>query len=369
MPSVVSSFPRYNQRSGMAVTTLQERLNAAGARLAHYRGAETAASLGDAASEFRALLEGAAVYDVSWQAKLVLSGEDRVRWLNGMVTNNIRDLMPNHGAYSFVLNAQGRNLGDLTAYNRGEYLLVTTDREQAPKLKELFDHYIIMDDVEVEDITDKLGAIAVAGPNAASVLSAAGIDVSQRAPGEVNDRVWEGVGVSIARSVLPLMDGYEIWSTPENLDKVWEALIANGAKPTGSEALELYRIARGVPRYGVDLRERDLPQETGQHHVLNFAKGCYVGQEIVERIRSRGNVHRSFVGFEVQGDPPTAGEKITASDKEVGEITSAAQVAFPAAERTLALGYIRREFAEPGAEVKIAERSAVVSALPFEIST
>ena len=162
------------------------------------------------------------------------------------------------------------------------------------------------------------------------------------------------------------MDSYEIWSTAENLDRVWDALVVSGAKPVGSEALELYRLARGVPRYGIDLRERDLPQETGQQHVLNFAKGCYVGQEIVERIRSRGNVHRMFVGLDVQGDPPAAAEKIVASDKEVGEITSSARVPFPAGERTLALGYIRREFAEPGTEVKIGEHRAVVSALPFK---
>ena len=162
-----------------------------------------------------------------------------------------------------------------------------------------------------------------------------------------------------------MMDGYELWSTPENLERVWDALVAAGATPVGSEALELYRIARGVPRYGIDLRERDLPQETGQQHALNFAKGCYVGQEIVERIRSRGNVHRMLVGFEVEGDPPAAGDKISAGEKDVGEITSAARVPFPAGERTLALGYLRREFAEPGTEVKIGQRTAVVRALPF----
>ena len=108
------------------------------------------------------MLEGAAVFDMSWQAKLVLSGEDRARWLNGMVTNNVRDLALNHGVYSFVLNPQGRNLADLVSYNRGDYLLIATDREQAPRLAEIFDRYIIMDDVEVENISDKLSAIGVA---------------------------------------------------------------------------------------------------------------------------------------------------------------------------------------------------------------
>ena len=102
---------------------------------------------------------------------------------------------------------------------------------------------------------------------------------------------------------------------------------SSGAKPVGSDAFERYRIARGVPRYGLDLRERDLPQETGQEHALNSSKGCYIGQEIVERIRARGNVHRTLIGFEVQGEPPQRGTKIRANDKDVGEITSATRVA------------------------------------------
>ncbi len=134
--------------------------------------------------------------------------------------------------------------------------------------------------------------------------------------------MWREVGISIARSPLPQMDGFEIWFAAENQDVVWDALVSAAATPAGSDALELYRIVRGVPRFGVDLRERDLPQETGQQHALNFSKGCYIGQEIVERIRSRGNVHRMFIGFEVQGvsvaELPAAGTKIRVDDKDVG---------------------------------------------------
>ena len=303
---------------------------------------------------------------MSWQAKLVLAGEDRVRWLNGMVTNNVRDLVPGHGVYSFILNAQGRIQGDLVAYNRGDYLLVTTDREQAPAIAEIFDRYIIMDDVEVADISDKLAAIAVAGPKAREVLTAASLDVSQLEPGQVIDALWRDIGISVARSAQPPMDGFEIWFAAENVDTIWEALVSAEATPAGSDALELYRIAKGIPRFGVDLRERDLPQETGQQQALNFAKGCYIGQEIVERIRSRGNVHRMFAGFEIQGDPPPPGTKVRANDKDVGETTSAARVPFASGERTLALGYVRREAAPPGATVQIGERSATVQALPFQ---
>ena len=173
----------------MAVTTFQEKLASAATRLENYRGAETAASFGNQPAEFLALLDGCGLFDMSWQAKLVLTGEDRVRWLNGMVTNNVRDLAVGHGMYNFVLTAQGRIVGDLVAYNRGDFVLVTTDRAQLAAIAEIFDRYIIMDDVEVADISDKLTAVGLAGPRAAQVLQAAGIDVSQLDPGQETDLV------------------------------------------------------------------------------------------------------------------------------------------------------------------------------------
>ena len=350
----------------MSVATLQDKLSASGARLGSYRGTETPASFGDVAAEFRALLGGCAVLDMSWQAKLIFSGRDRVRWMNGMVTNNIRDLAPGQGVYAFILTPQGHNQGDLVVYNRGDYLLATTDSEQAPTVTALLQRYIIMDQVEIEDVSDKLSTIGVAGPKAVESLSRAGIDTRQLLPGQVIDSMWQGAGISVARGTHPQMDYYEIWLAPENADKLWDALTSGGALPAGSTALEMYHIARGIPRYGVDLRQRDLPQETGQQHALSFTKGCYIGQEIVERIRARGNVHRTFIGFEVEGEPPQPGTKVRANDKDVGEITSAARMPFPGSERTLALGYLRREIATPGTAVQIGGQDAKVYALPFD---
>ena len=350
----------------MAVTTFQEKLASAGARLENYRGAETAASFGNSAAEFRALLEGCGLFDMSWQAKLVLTGEDRVRWLNGMVTNNVRDLAVGHGVYNFVLTAQGRIVGDLVAYNRGDFVLITTDRAQSAAIAEIFDRYIIMDEVEVADISDKLTAVGLAGPRAAQVLQAAGIDVSQLDPGQVTDLVWHDVGISVAHNTHPNFDAYEIWFAAEQADRVWDELIAAGATPVGSEALEWYRIARGVPLFGRDFGQRDLPQETEQKHALNFTKGCYIGQEIVERIRARAILHRTFTGFLVEGEPPQPGTKVQSDGKNIGEFTSAARVPFPSGERTVALGYLRREFEATGTAVQIGEQKATVQSIPFQ---
>ena len=351
----------------MRVTTLQDKLTAGGAALGPYRGADTPVSFGNTPAEFRALLGTCGFFDMSWQAKLVLSGEDRVRWLNGMVTNNIRDLAIGRGVYSFLLNAQGRILGDLVAYNRGDYLLVTTDRVQSATIAEVFDRYIIMDDVEVADISDKLSAVGLAGPQSKQTMRTAGIDVSQLEPGQVVDLVWQKIGVSVARNTHPNMDGYEIWFAAEQADTMWDTLIAAGATPVGSEAFEWYRIARGVPRYGLDLSQRDLPQETEQKHALNFSKGCYIGQEIVERIRARAILHRTFTGFLVEGEPPQLGTKVQAEGKNIGEITSAARVPFATTGRTLALGYLRREFETPGTAVEIGAQQATVQSIPFQL--
>jgi len=368
----------------MAVTTFQEKLASAGTRQENYRGAETVASFGDTPAEFRALLEGCGLFDMSWQAKLVLTGEDRVRWLNGMVTNNVRDLAVGHGVYNFVLTAQGRIVADLVAYNRGDFLLVTSDRAQGAAITEIFDRYIIMDDVEVADISDKLSAVGVAGPQAANTLQKAGIeipqlpkegncgpptgiDAGQLEPGAVVDLTWQGIGISVARNTHPNWDGYEIWFAAEQADTVWDALVIAGATPLGSEALELYRIARGVPRFGLDISQRDLPQETEQKHALNFTKGCYIGQEIVERIRARAILHRTFTGFLVEGEPPQPGTKVQADGKNIGEITSAARVPFPSGVLTVALGYLRREFEAPGTAVQIGEQKATVQSIPFKM--
>lgn len=350
----------------MSVATLQDKLAASGVRMGSYRGGLTPVTFGDTTAEFDALVHGAAVFDLGWQSKLLISGKDRTRWLNGMITNNIRDLAPGHGVYGFILTAQGHNQGDLTAYNRGEYVLATTDREQAPKVTAVLQKYIIMDKVEIEDVSEKLVSIGLAGPKAAETLTKSGIQSSQLEPGQLIDAVWNDIGISVVRGTHPGMDGYEIWLAPENVEKVWEALVCAGAVQVGSDAVEMYRIVRGVPRYGVDLRERDLPQETGQEHALNFNKGCYIGQEIVERIRARGNVHRTFTGFEVEGEPPQSGTKVRANDKDVGEITSVARVPALGSERIIAVGYLRREVATPGTAVQIGEQSATVQNLPFE---
>jgi aminomethyltransferase len=320
---------------------------------------------GNAAAEFGAMLSGCGVYDLTSRAKIVLTGGDRVRWLNGMVTNNIRDLAQGHGVYAFLLNPQGHILGDLYAYNRGDSLTIDTDQSQLEKLRATFDHYIIMDDVEVSNVSDKLTAIGITGPKTREILRAAGFEIPEIQPLQFVDVLWRNVAVTVARSDNASVESYELWLQPDQATSLRDALPKAGATPVGTTALEFLRIAAGIPRYGQDIRERDLPQETEQERALHFSKGCYIGQEIVERIRSRGNVHRKFTGFEVQGALPAVSTKIQADGKDIGEITSVASLPLVSGERSVALGYVRREIATPGKQVQAGSAQFAVAALPF----
>jgi folate-binding protein YgfZ len=361
----------------MIRTPLQEALSARPETQAHalrevdYRGARTAARFSDLGLEFAVLLDGCGVYDLGFRTRISLAGSDRVRWLNGMVTNNIRDLALGHGVYAFLLNPQGRILGDMVVYNGGETLVVETDRSQVEKIVATFDHYIIMDDVEVTDISEKQTALGVAGPKSRAILNAAGIEVPELQPLQMITPQCNCdcgcVECTVVRGEDAQQESYEIWVASQDVYKTWQALLAAGATLVGSEAVEMHRIAAGIPLYGVDIRERDLPQETEQMRALNFNKGCYVGQEIVERIRSRGAVHRKFTGFVVEGKAAiTIGAKIICDEKEVGEVTSVAVLGKPSGDSTIALGYIRREVGIPGREVTIGTSKATVSQLPVD---
>ena len=319
----------------------------------------------DARAEFHALLSGCGVYDLSARAKIALTGGDRVRWLNGMISNNVRDLAAGHGVYAFLLNAQGRIQADLYAFNRGESVLIDMERGQRDKIWGVFDHYIIADDVEMADVSDKIANVGVTGPESRAVLERAGIPVPELTYLQFADVQWQQFAVTVLRAGEEAKESWQIWIAPEHFSVLWDVLVKAGAMPTGSSALNLFRIARAIPQFGQDIRDRDLPQETGQTRALNFTKGCYLGQEIVERIRSRGAVHRQFTAFTVEGVLPEPGSKILADGKEVGEITSSTLLPLPGGDRAAALGYLRREAV--GKEItagasRLSEAQAVVGA-------
>ena len=302
-----------------------------------------AADYGNVRDEFHSLLFGCGIYDLSWRTKISVTGGHRVRWLNGMISNNVRDLQPGHGVYAFILNPQGHIQGDLYAFHRVDSFLLDMELAQRDKILQWLKRYIIADDVQLTDISDKLTAIGLTGPNSREVIQRAGIDVPELTYLQFADLRWRETPITVLHSGEEAAESWQIWIAPDRLNTLWDALVTTGGKPTGTSALNLFRIAKAIPQYGQDIRDRDLPHETGQMRALNFNKGCYLGQEIVERIRARGAVHRQFASFSVEGALPEPGTKIQSEGKEVGEVTTSAVLPLPDGDRPVALGYLRRE--------------------------
>ena len=350
----------------MTQIALHPWLHTPQARVGTYNRAETALSFGDPAAELAALRTGCGVFALAWRGRINVSGKDRVRWLHNMVTNNVRDLPVNHGNYNFVLNAQGRILGDMYIYNRGESFALETDASQVHGLINAMKRFIIMDKVELVEIGADSVSVGVCGPKAESVLAAAGIAASDIQPLEVRDVGVESIAATLVRGPEQRPGWFEFWLDPNKAQDLWNLLVKAAAKPVGAEALEMWRVLQGIPSYGQDIRDRDLPQETEQAQALNFTKGCYIGQEIVERIRSRGQVHRKFTGF-VFGDRVPALGKYESEGRALAEITSIVKIPTSQGPRNIGLGYVRREAIATGPKIALDGIEATTVDLPFEI--
>ncbi len=305
----------------------------------------------DTESELASLVHTAAVYDLGYLTRIRITGKDRVRWLNGMVTNTVQSLPQGYGNYTLILNAQGRIQGDAYVFHAGDHLWFETDRFQAPRLLAHLDHFIIMDDVELQELDVANTALGLAGPQVQEILGALGLPVPETLA--FIPAVLQGIPLTVVRAYSVLVPRFELWLAAEDVAVVWHILIEAGAAPAGFRALESLRILECTPRYGVDMSDRYLPQEVNQARALNFNKGCYLGQEIVERIRSRATVHRSLRQFELHGSLPSPGTELRAEgdEKPIGEITSAAHYALPGLPRTFALGIVRIEALERKAAI------------------
>jgi folate-binding protein YgfZ len=313
-----------------------------------HRGARTPPGFSGSAAELQALLHGAGVFDLGYRTFLRATGKDRVRWLNGMITQAVKTMTPGQVGYTLVLNAQGRIQGDSDVFSYDDYLLLETDRAQSERLLTHLRRYIIMDDVKLEELDASMTAIGIAGPNATAILEKLGGGVPEL--GTFRAGQLAGVDVTFVHGWSPVVTRLEIHVLAEHVLSVWKALVAEGATACGIAAVEDFRVLEGRPQYDVDFSDKHLPQETNLERALNFTKGCYIGQEIVERIRSRATVHRSLRQFELQGETPAlgVGEKIElrAGDAAVGELTSVARIELPGFAKSLALGVARTEALE-----------------------
>jgi folate-binding protein YgfZ len=311
------------------------------------------AANGQIGAETQALLFAAAVHDLGWLRRIAVRGEDRYRWLSGMVTNTVEGLPDRTGAYNLVLNAQGRIQGDAYVWRSDEALELEMAANQAEALLAHLDRFIIMDDVELVPLED-CTALGLTGPLADAVLARLGLSALPEMLTSTEASL-AGVPIRLCRTHGTLVPHYALHIPVSAVPEVWQALIGAGAVPAGTMALEALRVVEGIPAYGIDIQSRDLAQETSQMRAISFAKGCYLGQEIVERIRSRGQVHRHLRSIELIPDGthatlPVAGSEIrlirseTAPEaKPAGTLTSVAELPLGNSRRFFAIGMIRAE--------------------------
>lgn len=308
---------------------------------------------------YDALRGGAAWLDASGRGVLIATGEDRVRLLHAITTNHIQQLKPGEGCYAFLLNAQGRIQADLNILVFGNRVLLDTEPETARRAYEHIDRYIIADDVTLEDGASQTAVIAVEGPGAEAALGRAGIPVPA-APFSHREYGETGVVARISSTGAP---GFRLFLARQDAGSSTARLESAGVVPAGAEAARTVRLEHFKPRYGEDIFDTTLPHESRQLYAVHFNKGCYLGQEIVERVRSRGMVHRLLCGLLIDAvEPPPAGTPVMAGEAEAGKITSAAFS--PAMSKVAALAYLRRENSEPGKTLLCAGNRAEVH-LPY----
>ena len=287
---------------------------------------------------YQALHAGAARLDLSRRAKVMLTGDDRARLLHALTTNDIQGLAPGSGCYAFFLNAQGRVLADAVVLAAEDHILLDMEPETRERMFHHIDHYIIADDVTLEDATDSLALIAVEGPRAADALAGLGAPLPEA---EYGHAVWGGR--TVARVSWTGAPGFRVFVPAAEGEAFIDQLEAAGVVAALPEDARAVRLENGRPRYGDDITDVTLPQETQLAAALSFTKGCYLGQEIVERIRSRGHVNRLLVSLEMDGaEVPCPLPKLLADGGEAGHITS---MAFsPTANAVVGLGYVRAQF-------------------------
>ena len=283
---------------------------------------------------YQGLRHGAAWMDLSARGRIVARGRDRARLLHALTSNEVKKMTPGSGCYAFLLSPQGRIQADLYLFCFDDYFLIDTEPEVREKVLQHIKRYIIADQVELEDVTATTGCVGLEGPGAAAILASLGAAI----PGADYSHVKWGER-TVAAVTATGQPGVRIFCAPAEIAEVVRQLEAAGAKAAGEEDVRTVRIENGRPRYGVDIRDTSLPQETQQMHAVSFTKGCYLGQEIVERIRAQGRVNKKLTRVELDGvEAPAPGTK-TEVDGQEAEVTSA--VLSPESGRVVALAYVR----------------------------
>lgn len=355
-----------NTQIGTALPTpLLDAHRAAGARISEWFGCALPSDFGDWRAEYRFARESVALLDKNYRAYLAFTGPDRVRYLNAILTNDIKNLKSGEGDASLFLNPQGRIQAEIETYAEPDRLFCVSFEMIREKLIPALDHYIIMDDVRLGDESSRHGTLALEGPQSGAIVKQlCGFDLEGLPELGWKESQVGSIPCRIVRRSPSGVASAEFLCERSQLATLWkillEAVKAKNGGPVGYTALNALRLEAGIPWFGYDFGEKQIPHEAGLEKThISYTKGCYTGQEIVERVRSRGQVNRVRALFKLLApNLPAAETPILFDGKEVGHVTRAAESPF--FQSVIAMGYIRRELTLPGSEVQIADKTANV---------
>jgi folate-binding protein YgfZ len=331
------------------------------ARFAELNGAEVVNDYGDWLAEHAALRETAGVIDLSFRSRICLTGADRVRFLHGQVTNDVKKLRIGEGCYSAITTAKGKMESDLNIFALADELLLDFEPSLTKKISARLEKFIVADDVQIVDVAPHYGLLSVQGPKAVEVVRA--LDLFPEIPAQQlgSIKISDVTLGEIYLSNNPRLgaSGFDLFVPNNSLGAVADKLIAAakqiGGRAVGWTAFETARIEAGVPRFGADMDETNIPLECGiESRAIVYNKGCYIGQEVINRIHSVGHVTRELRALRLATNLeslPKKGDKLFHAGKEVGYVTSA--VKSPALNANIALGYVRREANQIGNELTL----------------
>ncbi|HET8577491.1 MAG TPA: aminomethyltransferase family protein [Methylomirabilota bacterium] len=323
---------------------------------------------GDVAAEYRALVEATGLVDRSMLGKVVVTGRDRQSFLQGMLSNDVKALAPAQGTPAAFLDAHGKVIALLSVYALEDRVLLELPPSLTEKTLQALDKFLISEKAVFEAADEAFAVLAVQGPGSRALLERLAGRLPDLAPYHHLETQIAGAPVRVINRAEGHAPGFHCWTLAAHGAALWRALVEAGARPVGVEALDVLRVEGGVPWYGPDVDESVILPETRLEQLVSYTKGCYIGQEVVARVKYRGHINRGLCGLVLEDDRvPPSGAAVVAEGKEVGRITSA--VRSIALDKPIALGYVRREHFAPGSAVGVQTGDALIPArvaeLPF----
>lgn len=350
---------------------LYEVERAAGAQFNIYHDWELPEVFRDALGEHQIVRQAAGLIDCSDRGRIELTGPERVNFLNNMVTNDIKTLPPGAGVYAALLTVHGKLLSDFIVYAYEDRLVLDVPGITTEKVFTTLNRFLISEKAEIRNVSDQFATLSVQGPSSRAWLNR-WASFPEMKPLDITTVAVDGTPATVARVSYTGEEGYDITVPRERVTALWSCLLEIGAdldaQPVGMTALNTLRIEAGIPWYGVDMDESHIVLEAALDKAISTTKGCYIGQETVARIIFRGHVNKKLTGLFLRGQTvPPPKSRVLHDGKPIGVITSA--IASPTLQRIIALGYMHRDFLQPGTpvtvEVGTTAEPAEVAALPF----